>query len=160
MEGLANETEKVKVTASSAKGKIFFRPLFLVPILLVWVVALGFGFWYLSKAKTSVTPPPASGVRISKEGTEKPSFDLVIESPKEEAVVVDNKVLVKGKTAVGAVVAVYSDSDEIALETDENGVFEGEVGLLEGINTLTVSAFGANGEEKTVVLDIVYDTQS
>lgn len=84
---------------------------------------------------------------------------LSLQSPAEETVVLDEQVTVKGKTLPNTPVVFYTETDQNSTESDATGQFEGKIVLAAGINTLTVSAFGQNGEEKTVALDLVYDDQ-
>ena len=84
---------------------------------------------------------------------------LSLESPFEDAVVLGEKITVKGTTLPNKVVFFYTETDVNSVESDQNGRFEGEIALGSGINTLTVTAFGDNGEEKTEILTLVYDDQ-
>lgn len=85
------------------------------------------------------------------------TLTLALESPIEDTLITDNRVLVKGKTLPGTTVAFYTDADTNSVEADASGNFEGTVGLVEGINTLTITAFSENGEEKSTTMDIVND---
>ncbi|MBU2577551.1 hypothetical protein KKA69_01845, partial [Patescibacteria group bacterium] len=84
-------------------------------------------------------------------------FYVSLESPKEDTVVVDDKVEVSGKTLPGTVVFVYTEDDVYSVESDEAGNFNIEILVNEGINTVTLTAFSENGEEQSIYFDVVYD---
>jgi hypothetical protein len=126
----------------------------LVPILilvLVVVVAGAAGYFYLNMDKVEQPTLPVN--------TTKSSLTLELESPADGTLITDNQLLVKGKTAAGATVVFFTDADENSIEADASGNFEGKVGMVEGINTLTVTAYGENGEESTTTLDVVNDSE-
>lgn len=87
-------------------------------------------------------------------------FILTIESPTDETVVTNNIVTIKGKTLPNITVMYYTETDDGTLESDVNGNFEATLTLVDGINTLTIMAFAENGEEKSVTLSIIYDSES
>ncbi len=89
-----------------------------------------------------------------------PKLSLTLESPASGDIVLDDLVLVKGKTLPQTTVVFYTETDENSMESDSQGNFEGTLTLEIGINTLTVTAFAENGEEKTITLDLVYDEES
>lgn len=82
---------------------------------------------------------------------------LSLESPAEGAIATQEQITVRGQTLPAATVVFYTETDVNSLESDANGHFEGTINLTTGINSLTVTAFAANGEEKTLVLDLVFD---
>lgn len=76
-----------------------------------------------------------------------PSFFLNIKSPQDEALFLENKILVSGKTISGAFVAVVSPGDEAVVEADSEGAFETEILLEEGANEISLTAYADNQEE-------------
>ncbi|MBI4058586.1 hypothetical protein HY408_02360 [Candidatus Gottesmanbacteria bacterium] len=87
----------------------------------------------------------------------KPVFTLSLDSPTQGELVLNQEILVKGKTEPRAVVLIYSDTDIISVDSDEQGNFESTILLTNGINTLTVTAYGLDGQEKSVTVDLLYD---
>lgn len=85
---------------------------------------------------------------------------LSLQSPTEDSVVTDDTVIVQGKTLPNTTAVFYTETDENSVESDASGNFQGEILLTVGINTLTVVVYGKNGEEKSVVMDIVYNPES
>jgi len=53
----------------------------------------------------------------------------------------------------------YTEDDENTVEADSKGNFTGSVRLAEGINTLVVTAFSDDGQEKSISLNVINDTQ-
>lgn len=119
-------------------------------VLLAVLVAVGaIGIVYYQNAREPVVSTP-----------QVPSLPLSLDSPAEGALITDNKIAVKGRTKPNTTIAFYSDIDENSVESDSYGNFEGSVGLAEGINTLTVTAFDENGNEKSLAVDIVNDSSN
>lgn len=125
----------------------------IVPILalVIIVVVIGAGLIVLYY-KNNYQKPADSASQESQ-------IPLSIESPVEGTVITDNQVLVKGKTSPNATVVFYSDEQENSVDSDTSGNFEGTIALARGINSLTVTAFAENGDEKSLTLDIVNDTK-
>jgi len=85
---------------------------------------------------------------------------LAVNSPADGTLAVNNEILVTGITSPNTTVVIYTESDEVIVTSDANGKFESTVKLTSGINSLNIYAFGDDGSEKTVSLDIVYDQES
>lgn len=107
---------------------------------------LAFGYYYYQNNLSGQPILPVSQTPLT----------LILNSPIDGTLVADNQVIVKGKTLPGTTVAFYTDTDENSVEADASGKFEGSLGLVKGINTLTVTAFGED-DEKSVTVDIVND---
>lgn len=145
--------------SSPSKKSTPFRRLLLVSLIIILIVVVSTEIVLLWQAQEKSSSPVISTVPKVTTKIQEPLF-LTIESPTESTQVVDQKVVVKGKTLPGTAVAIYSETDQTSVESDTSGNFEGTINLTDGINTLTVTAFGENGEEKSVTLDVVYDSQS
>jgi|SRR3989344_461879 len=130
---------------SSQKGAMH-----ILVLLLILAGLGGLGFLYYNSTYKSSTLIPSSTSQLT----------LTLNSPTEGEVIKDNKIQVKGKTNPNATVAIYTDSDMNSIEADSYGNFEGIIGLVSGINTVTVTAFAENGDEKSLALDIVNDSSN
>ena len=84
---------------------------------------------------------------------------LTLDSPADQTLAVQDEILISGTTTPGATVAVYTEEDEVIVETDPAGRFETTVTLVPGINSLNINAFLPEGQEKSVSLTIVYDDE-
>jgi hypothetical protein len=121
----------------------------LILVLIVVVIGGAGYFFYMNKAEQ----PPVLPV------TNKVPLTLNLESPSDGTLITDSQVLIKGRTLAGATVVFYTDADENSVEADVSGNFEGTIGVVEGINTITVTAYGEDGQEVSTTLDIVNDTE-
>lgn len=92
--------------------------------------------------------------------SQKLPFFLTLESPSDGSLAENNQLVVKGRTSPRATVVYFTDSDQGSTEADEKGTFSGTMLLASGINTLTVTAYNEDGEEKSIVIDVVYDDES
>lgn len=121
-------------------------------VLLVVVGLLGTSFLKLSKdlvVSTNVAVPQPR----------KAPLGLMLESPSADTVVTEGTVTVRGKTLPGSSVALFTENSENFVESDTEGKFDGEIELSGGVNTLTVTVFSKEGEEKSLVYNLVYDDQ-
>jgi hypothetical protein len=134
---------------SSAKQKGFVPILILVFVLAVAGVS-GIYFYWKNTDNPQVTPEVSLP-------TPQKDLTLTLESPTDGTLATDGQIMVKGKTLPNTTVAFYTDIDDGSIESDSSGNFMGNVRLGEGINTLTVTAFSDDGNEKTTSMDVVYD---
>ena len=125
-----------------------FSKEFKIALLTLSFLALAGGtyFWFQNQSQTSYTPP-----------LKQESFSLVVDNPKDGELAVNGEILVTGTTAPNSSVAVFTETDETIVESNNTGHFETTVKLAQGINSLNVTAFDQNGQEKTVSIDVVYD---
>ncbi|OGE15857.1 hypothetical protein A3F00_04770 [Candidatus Daviesbacteria bacterium RIFCSPHIGHO2_12_FULL_37_11] len=124
-----------------------------VPIIALVLVLLALGIFAVIYYKSTYQAPAIPTFQTS-------LLQLTLESPNSGTITVNNKILVKGKTSPNATVVIYTDENENSVEADLYGNFEGEIMLAGGINTLTVTAFAENGDEKTLALDVVNDSSN
>lgn len=143
---------------SASKKKTPVLVLILIPVILALLGVIAYeGYLYYQTYLASqesdivVKPKPTTAVQAP--------LTLDLESPTEGSLITNNKVLVKGKTLPGAIVTVFSDNQDTSLETDSTGNFIGEITLNNGINTLTITAFGDNGQEKSLEVNLVNDSE-
>lgn len=134
--------EKPSKLKSSKKLKL------VLPILLVLTLVGTVGIYLLRQSQTQVSYTTPS---------EQELFSLTVDSPKDGELAIDGEILVTGRTNPDSTVAVFTETDETIVESDSSGYFETTVKLSQGINSLNVTAFGENGQEKTESIDVVYD---
>lgn len=122
-----------------------------VPIFIIVLGVLGY-FSYQTLVKTKEES-------VSVTQTESVPLNLALASPLENSVITDSEITIRGTTLPNTPVLIYTENADNSVESDGKGNFEGKINLSEGINTLTVTAFGGNGEEKTLAYNLVYDNQ-
>jgi len=154
----AMPAEAVVSPSSSPKKKTPVIFLILIPVILALLGVVAYeGYLYYQANLAS----QESDIVIKAKPTAKVQIPLTLdlESPTEGSLITDNKVLVKGKTLPGAIITVFSDNKDTSLESDVAGNFSGEITLNNGINTLTVTAFSEDGQEKSLEVNLVNDTE-
>lgn len=82
---------------------------------------------------------------------------ITLDSPIDGTLVTGATLPVRGRTIPNATITLFTESHENFIESDDTGYFEGTIQLTPGINTLTVTVFGENDEEKSITLDVVND---
>jgi hypothetical protein len=88
-----------------------------------------------------------------------PTISLILDRPKDEAVV-DSKILVvSGKTQGNAVVVVITNSSEDVVTPTANGDFSTTVNLDDGENILEVISIAPNGESITIKRTVTYSQE-
>jgi len=148
------ETQKETVPSSPFKKTLTRKQVILSlgSVSLIFIGFLGIGFSKLSKDLVVST-----NVAVSQ--PQKAPLGLMLESPSADSVVTEGTVTVRGKTLPGSSVALFTENSENFVESNTEGKFEGEIGLSGGVNTLTVTVFSKEGEEKSLVYNLVYDDQ-
>ncbi|MBI4129977.1 hypothetical protein HY468_01530 [Candidatus Roizmanbacteria bacterium] len=128
------------------------------PVLVFGVVGILVGLLvigYTMFLKPPKTPP------IIQQPIQQPTpaeLTLTLESPTDGTLVVENEILVQGTTN-GTTIAIFTETDETIVESTFDGRFETTVQLSPGINSLIITAYSAEGQEKTITLNVVYDDE-
>lgn len=123
------------------------------PFLIALIVLVGLTTIFVTWSIIAVPTPLVEVRRIN-------LFPLTLVSPTEGTYSLNNEILVKGKTLPQTAVIVYTDSDQTSVTSDDQGNFETTISLSSGINTLNVTAFGADGAEKNLSINIVRDSKT
>lgn len=99
------------------------------------------------------------GEPFKEEATASPAatYPLTIESPKEEEVLSEEKITVSGKSTPKALIAILSPVDENITEANDEGHFQAEIFLEEGINEINITSYSDETEETQTVT--VYYTE-
>ena len=147
-----NAVLEQKLPNKSSKSKIIIGVSLLVVTLLTIVFV--FSLNSQTKPKEIVIAPSVTQTQVLTQ-----SLFLNIDQPIDSTLITDGTVTIKGKTLPNLTVALYTDSDENSVDSDDSGTFEGTLKLSSGINTINITVYGQNGEEKTQTLTLVYDSQ-
>ena len=78
---------------------------------------------------------------------------LIIETPAEDLIIKEEKILIKGKTQVNAEVSINGGG----VWLDENGAFNQELLLQEGINVIKIIAVNKFGRKNEITRKIIYE---
>lgn len=140
---------------STVPVKKNYIPLIAVGAMLVILLISGLVFLSL-KPKPEVTQP----VIIPQVKTESKPLTLQLTSPGEGDLAVNDEILVKGTTLPNSTVVIYTETDQTSVQSSTSGDFESTVKLTSGINSVNVSAFADDGQEKSMSINVVYDAQT
>lgn len=153
--GPTTETPTSQITPST--------PPKLNKVLIIVLVVLGLVSLLVSAfilLKPATTPPPPTPVTEPSSSPSSPPLTLELTSPADSELSVNREILVTGKTLPNTTVVIFTENDETSVVSDASGAFEGTIALTDGINSLIVTAYGEDGEEKSLTLDIVYDSEA
>lgn len=130
----------------------------IVLLLILAAVVAGGSYLYFYQFNQSKTPElNPQQIRLVQAPE---SLFLTLESPTASSQVVDDTVLVKGKTLPNTPVVMFNEVDDLNIQSDSNGNFQGRLTLGQGENDLTISAFGDDGSEKTLTVKISFNQQT
>lgn len=88
-----------------------------------------------------------------------PLMSLSISNPQDGIVTSEATTKIEGVTLPEAVVTILTEDNQYIVEADENGVFQQEVDLVKGANTLEISATDLNTITQQKTIQIVYSTE-
>lgn len=142
------ESPQVQKKSNFSKLAIVFGA-----ILLIIVVSV-LSFFLIGSQNKEPQPSPVANMASPKPLT------LTLDSPKDEELSVNDEILVKGKTLPNTTVVMFNEADEATVDSDANGNFETTIKLADGINSLTVTAFAEDGQEKSLTVDVVRNAES
>lgn len=132
---------------------------------LLWAIITGFGLgliitWGIISAKRAVQPTEPEKP-AQEEVTPTPILPpvfLEITSPEDESILNKDEAVLAGKTDPNAILAIFTQEDELIIEADEEGGFEANIKLTEGANNITIHAFDEEGNEASKSMTLVYST--
>jgi len=89
----------------------------------------------------------------------KVELTLSISSPQDGIVVSEPDIKVAGATLPNALVIILTDNEEFIVEADDNGVFQQEITLVKGANTIEITASDLVTTSLTETIQLVYSTE-
>lgn len=116
---------------------------------------IAFGVWRMSlfskKQDASPSPTPSSN-------PQQPT-GLIIAKPGDDAVIATNPANISGLASPGSWIMISGNSADYLLETDSDGVFTGEVKLVNGINQFVVTAVNKESGQISRNLRLIFSGQ-
>ena len=88
-----------------------------------------------------------------------PAIGLQLTEPENNIVVNTSKVKISGCASSNAVIAAYSEDEEVFSQADENGNFSFEFPLSAGSNKIIVTGVDEEENQQTARITIVYTTK-
>ncbi len=150
-------TQQLKPVKEEVQPRQQKKKLYFAVGLVVIVLVLALGTFLLIRVMQPSTPQTTSQP-TQQEIIEQ--IPLTLDSPSEGALAIEDEILVKGKTLPNATVAIFTESDEVLVVSDLDGLFETTIKLIPGINSLNITAFSEKGDEKSLSINIVYDDET
>lgn len=131
------------------KGMNLTQLVIYLAIALVFV-GLGAGISYIigrNPAPKAITVPAMAAA---------PEVELTLDvtNPIDAATVQEKLIKVAGRTLPNTSLVVFGVTTSKVGFSDENGNFEVEIELVEGTNTLSVTAVSGDGQEKTLIREV------
>lgn len=87
-----------------------------------------------------------------------PEALLVIDSPENESLVSEEKLVLRGRSNPEAIIAIFTEENEHLLTASKEGTFSAEITLVKGVNNIKVTAVDKENQKTEQDLTIVYST--
>lgn len=118
------------------------------------------GAFYLFQATKTITSSNTKTVSfVSPTPTPVPSVFLSVDRPKDEEVVTNKVLVIKGKTISSGVVVIITKALDDAITPANTGDFSTTVNLEEGQNVLEIISIAPNGESTKVKKTVTYSQE-
>lgn len=152
------ELFNMKHEAPSALGKKLSKKHFILAnliILFTGLIFLGVLYYILNiqyevpktlLSNGPVTSPPRS-------------LRLDLEQPENNSLIFTNSIAVSGKTSTAKEVLIYTDTNDMVIESKPDGSFSGKLDLEEGENRITVAVFDSTGESRSLERTVYYSKE-
>lgn len=116
---------------------------------------------YLYFSPSSVAPRDQNIYPVlGKSVTARNPHTLSLSEPSDEILVNTDVVIVAGQTSPTATVVAVNGELYKMVQADAYGVFNLPIGVIEGINQITVTSFSDQGEEQSLFRTVVYSKES
>lgn len=128
--------------------------------IMVGLTVAGVGFYLYQTTKVLPIEKQESSIVTKPSPTPKPTVTLVIDEPKDEAVVDKPVIKVSGKTDPDAMIVILTDTDEQVLNPTPTGDFSTTITIESGANIIEITAVGKNGDTNSIERTVTYSTES
>lgn len=125
----------------------------------IGLVVAGIAFYIFQLTKT--LPPQKTRTETVQAPTQTPksTLFLTITEPNDEQVMDRKVVKIAGKTSPDALVVLLTKSDHDVIKPTSQGDFSTTLNIENGVNLISITAIGSNGEEKTVMRTLSFTTE-
>ena len=148
----------MKHGAPSALGKKLSKGHFILAnliILFTGLIFLGVLYYILNiqyeRPKTLLSNGPVT--------TSPKSLLLSLEQPEDSSLIFTNSIVVSGKTGPLREILIYTDTNDLVIESKPDGSFSGRLDLDEGENRITVAVFDSTGESRSLERTVYYSKE-
>ncbi|MBU0619031.1 hypothetical protein KKD62_02220 [Patescibacteria group bacterium] len=111
----------------------------------------------LRQTQTDEIPQTSEEIEASPTPTLIPA-GLTIYEPANQALIDQENTTIRGKALPKSIIGIVTEEEEILIETDEDGLFETEIGLIGGVNQITITMVAEDGQESNASLTLIYST--
>lgn len=87
------------------------------------------------------------------------SLLLSLEQPEDNSLIFTNSLVVSGKTASSKELLIYTDTNDLVIESKPDGSFSSRLDLDEGENRITVVVFDSTGESRSTERTVYYSKE-
>jgi hypothetical protein len=105
----------------------------------------------LNQSNNSTKPSPVP--------TQAPFF-LTIIKPEGQSIINTEQIVISGNTLPNIPVVMVWENGENIIQSDSAGNFDGEIGLISGVNEITITVFAQDGKQVSKKIGLVYSKES
>jgi len=87
------------------------------------------------------------------------SLTLTLDQPADDSLNFDNSIIVSGKTAPVKQVLIFTDTQNVTIESKKDGSFSTVLNLDEGVNNISVAVFDATGDSRSSSRTVFYSKE-
>jgi len=106
--------------------------------------------------KPNVSPTPST--ETLKDQTPL-SHSVSIDSPLSDSLETNEKILISGATSAEATVVISSDTEDVIVLATDDGKYAGKITLVEGQNTISVTAISKDKKESSKTVTVYYTAE-
>lgn len=114
------------------------------------------GLYYILNIQYQKTTKPFLNGPVT---TAPKSLKLDLDHPDEDSLTFQNSILVSGQTAPKSVVLIFTDSQDLVINSKNDGSFSLVLNLNEGVNRITVVVFDERGDNRTTGRTVYYSKE-
>lgn len=85
-------------------------------------------------------------------------FKITLNQPENEDVVTESKITIEGITKPQSFIIVSGENEDYITQTGNNGVFQKEINLVAGVNTIRITAYDTSGGQSVEKVLVVYSS--
>lgn len=138
------------------KDKVLSTKAFVISHLTLLILALAFfgGLYFILYPERFVSTPTNEYQPVTKDPV---SLFLEITSPEDDILVNDANLVISGKTSSDTSIIISSQTNDTALQADNNGQFSKVFPLTLGANIIEINALDKEGNSKTITKSVFYE---
>lgn len=138
---------------SKMSGNIFILTQFLI---LISALAFLAGLFYVLNIQYKKPSTPFSNGPVT---TKPSSFTLDLSQPSDQTLSFNSSILVSGRTLPKIHVLISTETSDDVVQSKADGTFSYTLDLIEGVNSLEVTAFDPSGDFRSVSRTIYYSKE-